>query len=204
MKSLSLLFSCFLLLGGLAHGHLVILDAVLSGPAESPANASPATGTAVVTMDLDLITLDVQFNFSGLTGTTTAAHIHGPTATAGSGTAGVMTITPSFTGFPTGLTSGSYSQTYDLTDSASYNPAFLSANGPLLSDALNAFIFAMEDGKAYLNIHTTAFPGGEIRGFLIARPEVVPEPGSVVLIGLCGTALAMRRRRGRSTANGRE
>ena len=36
---------------------------------------------------------------------------------------------------------------------------------------------------AYFNIHTIQFPGGEIRGFLHAV-QSVPEPGSLVLLGL--------------------
>ena len=36
----------------------------------------------------------------------------------------------------------------------------------LLGDALGALFNALDTGKAYLDIHTTAFPDGEIRGFL--------------------------------------
>jgi hypothetical protein len=72
-----------------------------------------------------------------------------------------------------------------MADSSSYNPAFITSSGGTVSDALNALIFALEDGKAYLNIHTTAFPSGEIRGFLTP----VPEPGTLVLAGLAATKL---------------
>jgi hypothetical protein len=41
--------------------------------------------------------------------------------------------------------------------------------------------------EAYLNIHTTVVPGGEIRGFL------VPEPASIGVTG-CACALALRQR----------
>jgi hypothetical protein len=36
---------------------------------------------------------------------------------------------------------------------------------------------ALADGKAYWNIHTDEFPGGEIRGFMTAAvPEIAPLP----------------------------
>jgi hypothetical protein len=70
-----------------------------------------------------------------------------------------------------GGTSGTYDQTIDLTTASSYTPAFITASGGMVSDALNALIFASQAGKSYLNIDTTAFPDGEIRGFLIAVPN---------------------------------
>lgn len=178
---------------GATSAHELNFDAILTGPAESPANASPGIGTAHVFVDLDLVTMDVDVSFSGLLGTTTASHIHAATAVAGAGNAGVATQVPTFTGFPLGVTSGTYSHHFDLADASSYNPAFITANGGTVSGALNALIFAMEDGKSYLNIHTSAFPGGEIRGFLTP----VPEPGTLVLAGLGAAALTacvVRRR----------
>src|SRR5690242_1238762 len=64
--------------------------ASLSGPAESPPNASPGVGSAQVDIDDVANTMHVHVDFSGLvtTGTgTTASHIHAPTPSAGSGTA---------------------------------------------------------------------------------------------------------------------
>lgn len=177
-----------------SHAHTTIFTAILSGAAESPSNASPGTGVATVTMDMDLITMRVQVTFSGLTGTTTAAHIHAPTLDPFAGNAGVATQTPSFLNFPLGVTSGSYDQTFDLALASSYNPAFITSSGGTVSDALNALHFAMEDGKAYLNIHTSTFPGGEIRGFLVDAASA-PEPTSFVLMGLGATAFIIRRRR---------
>jgi hypothetical protein len=46
----------------------------------------------------------------------------------------------------------------------------------------------MAAGEAYWNIHSTTFPGGEIRGFLVA----VPEPSSLALLGLGAVGLAAR------------
>lgn len=185
-----------LLFASIAQAHTVVYTAILTGPAEAPPNASPGIGSATVTFDLDLVTMRVEASFSGLIGNVTASHIHGATAVAGTGTAGVMTQTPSFTGFPLGVTSGTYDHTFDMTQASSYNASFVTAQGSL-SNALNAFIAALDDGKAYLNIHTNSFPGGEIRGFLIEEAAAVPEPASyatLLALGALG-AVALRRRR---------
>ena len=158
----------------------LVYDAFLSGPAESPPNPSPGTGFAQVTVDTGFSGLDdtmqVEVTFSGLLGTTTASHIHAATASPGTGTAGVATTTPYFAGFPLGVTSGSYSNTLDLTLASSYNPAFITANGGTTAGAEAALLASMAADTAYLNIHTTVVPGGEIRGFL--TPVTVPEPSS--------------------------
>jgi hypothetical protein len=173
-----------------ARAHEEIFFATLTGPNESPTNNSPGFGSAVVTLDLDLFTMRVQVNFADLTGTTTASHIHAATTMAFAGTAGVATTTPTFANFPLGVMSGTYDNTLDLTQSSSFNPNFISANGGTVSSAANALIFAIEDGKAYLNIHTTTFPGGEIRGFL-----AVPEPTTVSLLALGGIGVWLAARR---------
>jgi hypothetical protein len=111
--------------------------------------------------------MHVNVTFTGLLGTTTASHIHAPTAVAGTGTAGVATQTPYFTGFPIGVTSGSYDNTFDMTQTSSYNSSFVTANGGTAAGAEAALFAAIADGKAYLNVHSSVFTGGEIRGFLV-------------------------------------
>jgi CHRD domain/PEP-CTERM motif len=140
-------------------------------------------GTALVTFDTLANTMRVQTTFSGLSGNTTVAHIHAPTAVPGTGTAGVATPTPSFPGFPAGVTAGTYSNTFDMTLNSSYNGAFITANGGTTTGARNALLSALGSGRAYLNIHTSAFPGGEIRGFF----TTVPEPS--FLLGFLGLGL---------------
>lgn len=172
-----------------AHATVLIFDANLDGPSESPPNASPATGFATVTIDTVAVTMRVQVNFTGLVGTTTASHIHASTTTPLTGTAGVATTTPTFAGFPTGVTSGSYDNTLDMTLASSYNPSYVTANGGTTASAWAALLGGIQGGQAYLNIHTNVFPGGEIRGFLLP----VPEPTTLVAMGFGVLALLRRR-----------
>src|SRR5450432_2313872 len=101
-------------LNSTSHATIFSYEVTLDGPSESPANASPGTGFATVNFDDSANTLFVDLVFSGLLGTTTASHIHAATLVAGTGTAGVATTTPTFPGFPLGVTSGSYTVTLDL------------------------------------------------------------------------------------------
>ena len=172
--------------------------AVLSGAAEDPPNASPGTGTATLSVDTVARTFLLAFDFFDLTGTTVVAHVHGPTALPGSGTAGVMTpaVLP---GFPAGITSGSYSRLFDMTDAATFNSSFLTGpGGGSAAGAAAAFLDSLADGKAYLNIHTSTFGGGEIRGFF--TPAAVPLPAGAVLSlsALAILGAASMRRRGRT------
>jgi hypothetical protein len=175
-------------------GQAQIFMADLTGPNESPPNSSPGTGDAVVTLDPLAHTMRVQVTFSDLLGTTTASHIHASTAVAGTGTAGVATTVPTFPGFPLGVTSGTYDHLFDMTLASSYNPAYLTAHGGTPASAEADLFAGIMAGRAYLNIHTTFRPGGEIRGFL----QAVPEPGPLSLLGglgMCGTLFVIRRRR---------
>ena len=106
------------------------LSVVMSGPAESPPTASPGTGSGLIIIDSTANTLNiVSETFSGLTSGTTASHIHCCTAVAGVSTAGVATQVPTFSGFPLGVTSGSYSLLFDMTQASTWNLAFITASG---------------------------------------------------------------------------
>src|SRR5215213_3136467 len=161
---------------GVAKADQLVFTTTLTGSQEVPPSGSPGIGSALVTLDTVTNLLTVNVSFAGLGSPTIASHIH---CCAPPGTnAIVATTVPTFPGFPLGVTSGTYLMTFDLTAASTYNPAFITAHGGTVAGAMAAFIAGLTSGQTYLNIHTTQFPGGEIRGQLQAS---VPEPASLLL-----------------------
>lgn len=194
------LAAAFVTFLGLTAAHAATFVSTLSGAAEVPSAVTAGTGSTTITFDPGAHTLRVVSGFSGLTGLTTASHIH--CCVAPGSNAGVATTTPSFVGFPLGVTSGSMDQTYNTLSAATYNPAFVNASGGTIAQAEAALFSGMLGGQTYLNVHTTTFPGGEIRGLLLAAPSglLIPTLSQSVL-GILALLLAavgfvvLRRRR---------
>lgn len=110
------------------------MKATLDSKSQVPPNTSAATGTADIDYDPASKKLSWKLSYSGLSGPATAAHFHGP-AEAGKN-AGVAVAIPNATSSP-------------VEGSAT------------LTEAQAADLVA---GRYYINIHTAANPGGEIRG----------------------------------------
>lgn len=111
----------------------------LKGSSEVPPNTTSGSGSVTATYDPGTKELSWSGTFSGLTGPATAAHFHGP---AEPGKNAGVAIWISEKGKP--LTSP-FKGSAKLTDAQA-------------SDLMN--------GQWYVNIHTAANPGGEIRGQL--------------------------------------
>jgi len=182
MKQCGNVLALFFLMTGSSSA--VTYTFVATGPVASglsPLNESPqhpessASGTALVTWDTLTNLMTVHVIFNGLTTPNTAAHIH--CCVSAPGTAGVATTTPTFTGFPSGATSGTYTHTFDMTQASSYNPMFVTANGGV-SNAKDVLLAGMLAGQTYLNIHSQRFTGGEIRGFLVEPVDISIKPGA--------------------------
>ena len=190
MRVFRLFPGAVVLFASTAFASQIMYVADLSGGLEVPPSGSPATGFAEVIVDTVANSMSVSVSFSDLLGTTTASHIHCCTAAPDAGNAGVATQTPYFVGFPIGVTSGSYSHSFDLTDAATYNPVFVTAEGSVAA-AETALLNGLAAGETYLNVHSSVDLGGEIRGYL----QEVPEPTTFPMAGAALVALAWRRRR---------
>src|SRR5262249_49796641 len=94
-----------------------------------------------------------------------------------------------FPNLPVGATSGTFS---GALTAANLTPA-----GPIMTFADAAA--ALEAGDTYATLHTSNFPGGEIRGQIAAAP--VPEPSAFVLVAISALGLLSYRWRARKQTN---
>ena len=111
-------------------------EAKLSAAQEVPPGSGSGTGSAEVQLNKGTSVVTWKLTYSGLSGPAVAGHIHGPAAAGAN--AGVVVPFTNITAQPvTGQATLTAAQVADL-----------------------------EAGKWYVNVHTAANPGGEIRGQL--------------------------------------
>lgn len=166
---------------------------IFSSPLGPEVAGATGSGLVTVTFDTDADTLGITASWSGLSAGTTVAHIHCCTAVPGTGTVGVAVTPVTLPGFPVGVTAGSYATTLNLADAATYTGTFLTANGGTPATAEAGLLAGIQAGRAYFNVHSSRFPGGEIRGFLAPVPE--PATWAMMIAGFGMLGGVMRRRR---------
>jgi hypothetical protein len=127
---------------GMASAAVTTYTAILSGDNEVPPVTTPAVGIATLILDDSGgfgASIPLYLEFSGLTGTQNAVHIH---------QAPVGSNGPAILGLPLG------------------SPVDIEV---LLSQLPIASLAA---GELYINVHTTTFPSGEIRGQFLREGTV--------------------------------
>src|SRR5438105_14104204 len=124
-----------------AAAEVVQMRAELTSAAEVPPNASPARGSAEVSLDTATRTLTWRVSFASLTAPMTAMHFHGPAApTANAGLVIPIPASPAQATIVNGSATVSEQQATDILA-----------------------------GRYYINVHTPNNPGGEIRGQVVRR-----------------------------------
>lgn len=143
--------------------NVVTFKATMTAANEVPANSSTGTGTFTATLDTSTNIFTYDLTFTGLSAAVTLGHIHGPAAVGVNAGTTIDFKTLAGSTFGVGLTSGAGHGvvTLNAATQITQTPA-PGING----DSLKKLLFA---GLTYANVHTSANPGGEIRGQIIKQ-----------------------------------
>jgi hypothetical protein len=135
-------------------GNALNFKARLSGAQEVPPHESAASGSLIVHVNQRLTEMTIKLDVRNGTDILGAAGAHFHCAPAGSNGPVVVFLAGTF---PPGY-SGDFQVRASLSDSSIINPA--TACGGTIAE----LAMAMANGDVYVNVHSTANPGGEIRG----------------------------------------
>jgi MYXO-CTERM domain-containing protein len=149
----------------------------LEGSQEVPAVITPASGSATLTLDTVTGDFTLDYDFAGLDGPVTVAHFHNAPAGVNGGVVYWLAAPGAPNNNPDTLLSPPMPD--GVTSASASGTGVLSAS--IVQEIL--------DGNIYINIHSTANGGGELRG------QVVPTPAAAGVLGMGALAAARRRRR---------
>ncbi len=150
-RALIVLLSSLVLAG--CGGTLAGFEAFLNGANEVPPVAVSSTGRAAFEVDGQLARYSIDL--FAMSSTVTAAHIHGP---AGPGVNAGIIVTL-FSGSAAAPVNGPLVQ-------GTFGPSNIN---PASGVGWQQLVDLMGTGGVYVNVHTTAFPGGEVRGQVRVR-----------------------------------
>jgi len=172
--------TALVLCAGVASAATKVYSFNLDGMQEVPAVASFAAGSMQVTIDDTAGLISYSFTAFNLIGTFAAAHIHVGAAGINGGVVYNL-VTPA-----------DYSGPVMFGPISILNSWALLGQSETISTAVAAAINAAP-WNYYVNIHTSAFPNGEIRGQLAP----IPEPGTWALMlgGVAAIGWRLRQRR---------
>ena len=157
---------------------------IKNGPESDGSTNSPGVGTGHVTYDSTTNEISYSLQWNGLVGELTKLHIHGPADENSSNPQHVVEIF----GPPT-VPAEFAGSSATVVGSQELTTLIQTGFDPLAPDTI---LDIMRSGQSYLNVHTTVFGTGEIRGNL-GRP--VPEPSSLMMITIGGLLISQIRRR---------
>lgn len=146
-RILSLLIAGAFALASGARGQVVEFRATINASQENPATGSDAAGSAVMLYDVATNTFDLWVTLNDFTNTISASHVH----EAATGTNGPV------------VTNLGAEEVYTRTGNT--------ITGVFRGVTHGGDAVKLLQSGAYLNFHSSEFPGGEIRGQLIAQPK---------------------------------
>jgi CHRD domain len=146
------------------------LRATLRGIEEPPSVITPASGQFKATISRDESSIDYELSFEDLQGTVTQGHIHVGQKGVNGGISVWLCGTPTNPG-PAGTPScqgpNSGNVTGTITAATVVGPAGQGVAPGEFADLLKA----LRSGVTYANVHSSMFPGGEVRGQISVKDD---------------------------------